>query len=90
MTPPQSDYDKRTDKMAEAHGVWAWDWPGATQDSVCRAAQSFGMGRLSAKQSLEILAKAIVKYKSDKASSKATWDADDAIAAVKARGDWPL
>ena len=86
-----SDFEKTTERKAAEYGV---EHNFQRQDKV----RAFKAGRNSAKESLEIACRAL-----DQSSSHSMYcivegrptakagecDACDAIAAVKARGDWP-
>jgi hypothetical protein len=92
-----TDFDKTTEKLIEKKYPWRVQEPNPTPYER----EGFEAGRSSAKESLEILARAVEHYesfrwrhvfqlwpftRSDVVSRRAT----KAIAAVKARGDWPL
>ncbi len=55
-----------------------------------RTGAGFISGRNSVKESLEIMAKELVKFSKEFRGLGGGFAADEAINKVKARGDWPL
>lgn len=90
MTPPQSDYDKRTDELAEEHS-------GAFHNGETNG-YSFTAGRLSAKQSLVDACRALEHMPCDyiRDGVFSSWKHSQeckkcgAIAKIKAEGNYPL
>lgn len=91
-----SQFDKKTESKAAERYPFKYIDSEPTWMDVPRyngrqelARCDFTAGRISAKESLEILAKAVSFY-SGEFLVQSNSVAGDAIAAVKARGDWPL
>lgn len=87
-----TDFDKTTERKAEECPAVPWNTP---------MINGFKAGRSSAKESLEILAKAMEEEVAEDCGCGfdepmgegyrgGTCRLHEAIAAVKARGDWPL
>lgn len=82
-----SQFDKSTERKAEEHAS-----ANAPEGLVCPTRlYAFTEGRNSAKESLLILARALLRF--NPLTERDNWDYNErakAIAAVKRLGDWPL